>query len=241
MTRASARARRHGADAAASSLDWLAPLAAKMAGVGYWHYDAVQDRMTWSDEAYRIYGLDPADGLPTLAALDTYCHPDDRAKLDEHRRKNSGKDAEVEIRIVRPDGEVRHVIAKSTVECDETGRVLVRYGTLADGPHDADLDLPGLAAVQPSVVIQFGPVVGMDAVVERRQRGRAVRRIQAVDPVGLVRPGHPAPDGVIMPVADAGHPRGQRGQPVEAAGRGLGPAAAWSSGSPCHPGLSSPA
>src|SRR5207244_2765383 len=41
-------------------------------------------------------------------------------------------DAEVEVRIVRPDGEIRHVIAKSTVQHDADGRLLARYGTLTD-------------------------------------------------------------------------------------------------------------
>ncbi len=118
--------------AAVKDLEWLAPLAAKMAGLGYWHFNAVDERFIWSNEIYEIYGLDPAVGPPTLAALSDACHPDDRAKLVEHRRMNNGKDAEVEVRIVRPDGEIRHVIAKSTVEHDETGRLLARYGTLVD-------------------------------------------------------------------------------------------------------------
>ena len=132
MSEACKSRRRASPKVIANSLDWLAPLAARMAGVGYWHFDAVSGRMTWSEEAFRIYGLDPADGQPTLSATDTYCHPDDRARLAEHRRLNSGKDAEVEVRIVRPDGDVRHVIAKSTVERAANGRVIARYGTIAD-------------------------------------------------------------------------------------------------------------
>jgi PAS domain S-box-containing protein len=103
-----------------------------MAGLGYWHYDVLADRMTWSPEAYRIYGLDPADGPPTVASLDAQCHPDDLAKLHEHRRRNSDRDAEVEVRIIRTDGDIRHIIAQSTVEQDADGRVLARYGVLND-------------------------------------------------------------------------------------------------------------
>jgi PAS domain S-box-containing protein len=103
-----------------------------MAGLGYWHYDAVSGQMTWSDEIYQIYGLDPADGPPTIGALDDLCHPDDRPKLAEHRRVNDGKDAEIEVRIIRPDGEVRNVIAKSTVRRDAAGATLERFGVLTD-------------------------------------------------------------------------------------------------------------
>ena len=132
MTDAGKASRLAGERAAAKNLEWLAPLAAKMAGLGYWHYDGPENRITWSDEIYQIYGLDPDAGAPTLASLDTACHPDDRGKLAEHRRTHAGKDASVEVRIVRPDGEVRHIISRSTVEHDETGGVLARYGTLTD-------------------------------------------------------------------------------------------------------------
>ena len=121
-----------GAKVRKTELERLAPIAAKMAGLGYWHYDALQDRMTWSDQVYKIYGLDPADGEPSLAVLDARCHPDDWARLTEHRRKRSGMDAEIEVRILRSSGEVRYVIAKSTARRDKNGRTIERYGTLTD-------------------------------------------------------------------------------------------------------------
>ena len=132
MTRAHKGPPRASTQAAVKDLEWLAPLAAKMAGLGYWHFNAIDERFIWSNEIYEIYGLDPAMGPPTFAILNDACHPDDRARLVEHRRINNGKEAEVEVRIVRPDGEIRHIIAKSTVEHDATGRLLARYGTLAD-------------------------------------------------------------------------------------------------------------
>ncbi len=116
----------------AADLDWLAPLAAEMAGLGYWHYAAPEDRLTLSDEVYKIYGLDPKTVTPNLSLLDSACHPDDRERLARHRKERSGKEAEIEVRIVRPDGEVRHVIAKSRVETGPRGQILVRYGTLSD-------------------------------------------------------------------------------------------------------------
>jgi len=132
MTKAHKAPRRVSALAAGKDLDWLAPFAAKMAGLGYWYYAVAEDRMIWSDEIYEIYGLDPAMGSPTVESLNNACHPDDRAKLVEHRRLQTGKDAEVEVRIVRPDGDIRYVVAKSTVEHDDQGRLIARYGTLTD-------------------------------------------------------------------------------------------------------------
>ena len=111
---------------------WLPRAAANMAGLGYWHYDAATDSFTWSEQMYRIYGLDPANGPLSMEALVDFCHPDDRARLLEHRKSREGRDAELQVRIVRTDGEIRHVITKSTVEHDAQGRLLARYGVLTD-------------------------------------------------------------------------------------------------------------
>ncbi len=116
----------------AFDIDQLAPLAASMAGVGYWSFDAATDRFTWSEQMYRIYGFDPKNPPEELLSLAAYCHPDDRPRHDQHKREQAYTDAEIEVRIVRPDGEVRHVIAKSTVNLNGAGKTLTRFGTLTD-------------------------------------------------------------------------------------------------------------
>jgi PAS domain S-box-containing protein len=117
---------------ASNDLDWLAPLAADMAGLGYWHYDARTQRFTWSKQMYNIYGLDPATEPLSLSELADAAHPEDRERLLHHRVVNRGADAEICTRILRPNGEVRHIIARSTVRLDEAGEVLERFGTLID-------------------------------------------------------------------------------------------------------------
>ena len=115
-------------------LDSLAPLAASLAGVGYWRFDTANRQFAWSEQMYRIYGLDPAAGPPSLDAVFDYCHPDDREKLVAHQQEQSGKgrDTEIDVRIVRSDGEVRHVVSRSSVQLDVQGGTLARFGTLTD-------------------------------------------------------------------------------------------------------------
>ena len=113
-------------------LDALAPLAAKLAGVGFWRLDHVTKEFLWSEEMYRIYGLDPAEPPPDIGTVNGFCHPDDRERLLQHQAVNSGIDAEIEVRIVRPDGEIRHVVARSTFLRDVAGCVLTRIGVLTD-------------------------------------------------------------------------------------------------------------
>ena len=110
-----------------------AKMAEKLAGVGYWRMAPGDERFAWSEEMYRIYGRDPAQGPPTFAESAAVVHPDDAPILERHRQAYNETEApEIAVRIVRPDGEVRHVIARSQVERDAHGRVISRFGTCCD-------------------------------------------------------------------------------------------------------------
>ena len=110
-----------------------ARMAEKLAGVGYWRMAPGDERFAWSEEMYRIYGRDPALGPPTYAETAAVVHPDDAPTLEHHRQTYTETEApEISVRIVRPDGEVRHVIARSQVERDAEGRVISRFGTCCD-------------------------------------------------------------------------------------------------------------
>lgn len=111
----------------------LAALTERLSGVGYWRTRSGTGKFYWSDQMYRIYGLDPATCSPTIDTIFSYCHPDDREKLQRHHAEFAARDApEISLRIVRPDGEVRHVLARSVTERDETGTIVARFGTLCD-------------------------------------------------------------------------------------------------------------
>ena len=110
-----------------------AKLAEKLAGIGYWRVTAPERRFEWSEQMYQIYGRDPADGPPTLPESASFVHPDDHETLANHRRSfGDGEAPELEVRIVRPSGEVRHVIARSAIERDAEGRIVARFGTCTD-------------------------------------------------------------------------------------------------------------
>jgi len=113
-------------------LNALAPFAAKLAGVGFWYLDHTTLEFVWSEEMYRIYGLEPGSPPPDIDTLNSFCHPDDRERLIAHQRTNSGRDAVIEVRIIRPDGQLRHVVARSTFKRDADGGAVARIGVLTD-------------------------------------------------------------------------------------------------------------
>jgi PAS domain S-box-containing protein len=81
----------------------------RLAHMGSWASSDLD--IYWSDEVYRIFGLNPRNGAPNLEQYLAAVHPDDRASMAETIRvmneQRSGY--EVRKRIVRPDGEVRYV------------------------------------------------------------------------------------------------------------------------------------
>ena len=110
-----------------------ARMAEKLAGVGYWRMLPGEGHFTWSEEMYRIYGRDPALGPPSYLESAEMVHPDDQQELERHRQSFGETEApELQVRVVRPSGEVRHVLVRSLVEYDGAGRIAARFGTCCD-------------------------------------------------------------------------------------------------------------
>jgi len=55
--------------------------AQRVANFGSWEWWVLEDRVTWSDQLFRIFGLDPSTFEPTLAGYLKQVHPDDRARI----------------------------------------------------------------------------------------------------------------------------------------------------------------
>ncbi|MDQ7783448.1 MAG: PAS domain S-box protein [Desulfomonilaceae bacterium] len=107
-----------------------------MAHLGSWELDLVNDVLTWSDEVYRIFGLEPQEFKASFGAFLDVVHPDDRKAVEEAYRGSlrEGSDSyEIEHRIVRkPHGEVRVVHEKCDHVRDRSGRVVRSLGMVHD-------------------------------------------------------------------------------------------------------------
>ncbi|MCW8906123.1 MAG: EAL domain-containing protein [Sedimenticola sp.] len=108
--------------------------AQRIASLGSWEWDAVADCLSWSEEIYRIFGLDPRLSTPSYQLILEMFHPDDRERfagqfLDAIKREPR---FEVECRLLRPDGEERTVQASGEITRGEDGRALKVQGTMQD-------------------------------------------------------------------------------------------------------------
>ncbi len=108
--------------------------AQRLARIGSWEWEVQVDRVVWSDELFRIYGIDP-DGFD--AHYDGYVehiHPDDRGLVQQEidRALRDPGPFRFEHRVIRPDGEVRTVDGRGRVIVGADGRVARMVGTTQD-------------------------------------------------------------------------------------------------------------
>jgi len=112
-------------------------VAQELARVGSWRYDFATDRLEWSDELYRICGMNRGDPLPRPAdgGLFEFEHPDDRGRVQEAirdavvRRDSFAFDVKI---VRRSDGEVRDVATSGIVLTNEQGEITAIWGATQD-------------------------------------------------------------------------------------------------------------
>jgi PAS domain S-box-containing protein len=112
---------------------WLEE-AQRVAHVGYWLWDLAANRVIFSDETFRIFGLMPQEGPIDLAIVREMIHPDDREAVFRTAEEAiaSGSRADCEHRLYRPTGEMRVVHSLGDLRRDATGRPYQMFGTTQD-------------------------------------------------------------------------------------------------------------
>jgi PAS domain S-box-containing protein len=85
--------------------------AQSIAHIGSWEWDVRSDAIAWSDELYRIFGLEQGTAPLSYSPYLQRVHPEDRARVDQTVRQAlaDGQPFAVEHRLVRPDGSERVV------------------------------------------------------------------------------------------------------------------------------------
>ena len=108
----------------------------RMAHVGSWELDLLANRLTWSDEVYRIFGIGPGEFGGTYEAFLECVHPEDRAAVDAAYMGSirEGKDTyEIEHRLIRRStGEIRYVQERCEHIRDAAGRIVRSIGMVQD-------------------------------------------------------------------------------------------------------------
>jgi two-component system, cell cycle sensor histidine kinase and response regulator CckA len=107
--------------------------AERLARVGYWDLDLVEDRYSWSEEAGHIFGRRFERPITRAESRDLV-HPDDREAVRRVNQEAMAADRpfEMEFRVQRPDGAIRVVHSHGNLLKDESGRPRSLFGTIQD-------------------------------------------------------------------------------------------------------------
>jgi len=105
-----------------------------IAHLGYWDMDYVANKLWWSEEVYRIFGLKPQQFGPTYEAFLSLVHPEDREAVETavNEAMYNQKPYNIDHRIIRPDGSRRIVHERAKVFYDEENKPVRMVGTVQD-------------------------------------------------------------------------------------------------------------
>jgi PAS domain S-box-containing protein len=109
-------------------------VAQQITHIGSWEWSPTTNAVSWSDELYRIYGLEPQSCEITFESFLSRLHPEDRGRIQTEvaRAFERGGRFAYHERIVRPDGTVRHLETVGEARVDDGARVTRLIGTCRD-------------------------------------------------------------------------------------------------------------
>jgi PAS domain S-box-containing protein len=118
----------------AAGLERHLAAAQQITHIGSWEWDLASRRVTWSDELYRIYGMEPRSREIDFELFLSKLLPEDRPHVEAAvaRALEDGNRFTYRERIRRPDGSIRHLDTLGEVRRDTSGRICGLIGICRD-------------------------------------------------------------------------------------------------------------
>lgn len=101
-----------------------------LAKIGSWQVDMATKKMSWSEEAYRIYGYEPGEIDPDIQRFLKHLHPEDleEVRLNLNRAINALDSYESELRIIDKNGDLKFLSFKVCITRDDQNHPLRLIG-----------------------------------------------------------------------------------------------------------------
>ncbi|SCZ67595.1 PAS domain-containing protein [Thiohalomonas denitrificans] len=109
--------------------------AQRLANLGSWEWEAATDTVTWSEEMYRIAGIDSSFPAPGYFTEHPRLYtPESLKQLDSAVKAalQTGLPYELDLELVRPNGDTRWVLARGEARRDDRGTIIGLRGTVLD-------------------------------------------------------------------------------------------------------------
>ncbi len=117
-----------------NEMNLMATQGQELANFGTWQWDVGSERLLWSDELYRIYGLNADTFVPSYENYLARIHDDDRVRVRAAMEQAVAEKKEIafEERVVRLNGEVRNIQSWLKVVNDDKGNMVKLVGACLD-------------------------------------------------------------------------------------------------------------
>ena len=108
--------------------------AQKVTHLGNWEWSIPDNKLVWSNEIYRIFGLKPQEFGATYDAFINTVHTGDRKLVRNavNAALETGDDYTVRYRIILPNGSIKIVFERGKVELDDDHKPIRMIGTVQD-------------------------------------------------------------------------------------------------------------
>jgi PAS domain S-box-containing protein len=108
--------------------------AQQIAKIGYWKFDILKNTLFWSEEVYKILGVNKGDSKLSFELFFQAIHPEDKEMFVRERSSvlAGEKDMDVELRIIQPNGNQKWIHEIGKLVKNEKGETIVFEGTVQD-------------------------------------------------------------------------------------------------------------
>ena len=106
----------------------------RISQLAHWEHDLGTNVLSWSDEVYRILGLEPQTRQFRAREFEEMIHPEDRAKVHKvvTEAVEGHSQYHLDFRLIRPDGQLRYLHGEGEVVRNDAGRAVRTVGFLQD-------------------------------------------------------------------------------------------------------------
>ena len=108
--------------------------AEKIAKIGSWEYNLASQKLTWSEELFKILGFTGSLSIPSRAEILQRIHPEDRLLVENTLSEghNQGRPWQFNYRWILPSGTIKYLESRGEPTIDSQGKVLKVWGTIMD-------------------------------------------------------------------------------------------------------------
>jgi PAS domain S-box-containing protein len=108
--------------------------AQRIGKLGSWEFEVNTGKLAWSDEVFRIYGLEPSANPPDYEQLRLFIHPEDWQNFDQtvQAAMSLEQSYDLEHRIIQPNGTLIYVMARGEMIYNVSGQLTHIIGTAID-------------------------------------------------------------------------------------------------------------